>query len=363
MSPCSLLPSPSPFLSLSWRCIQVGKVIYAAACRASLWPFFFFFFALHSFLFYLHHPSILSPSPPLLPHQTSTYKKNHTHTHTHVYIRFYSLSLLFGSAASPSVSDKCPQSPHCLVWPSILFPIPSPSLPRSPSRSSQAWGEEEGPFILCAHPNLFYLHPIFPPPPPLSLPIILFLFPLDLCSGHILLLFVPFSVLSLLRLTFLHAPPRALTMDAGAFNVGQWDWCERLASQLHCILAHSPPSSVPSSLFFSSAATYPWLTTSSSSLHSCVLLTCCGQKIHFILQVLSAVLCVQILHETDVVHISWQGTDPLAHGVLKWNRDQDWPQISMHCVTKCTHIYHHHAKDFRLACIFLQHSVLHRQKK
>lgn len=52
---------------------------------------------------------------------------------------------------------------------------------------------------------------------------------------------------------------------------------------------------------------------------------------HLILQVLSPDLCVQIMHERDGADISWQGTDPLAHGVLKWNGDQDWPQINMYC--------------------------------
>lgn len=68
-------------------------------------------FFLGSFLIHFH---ILSPT--------------RTHRNTHTLVHFYSLSLLSGSSSCHQ-SDKCQQSPHCLIWPSILPPSPlSPSL-------------------------------------------------------------------------------------------------------------------------------------------------------------------------------------------------------------------------------------------
>lgn len=69
----------------------------------------------------MHHPFCFI-SHPLTHPQSKT--PPHTHRHLCTSIHFYSLSLLSGSSALPSVSDKCPQSPHCLMWPSILPPSP-----------------------------------------------------------------------------------------------------------------------------------------------------------------------------------------------------------------------------------------------
>lgn len=49
----------------------------------------------------------------------------------------------------------------------------------------------------------------------------------------VILRFFACSPLSNFRTTL---PPHALTMDTGAFNVGQWNKSERLPSPSHCIL-------------------------------------------------------------------------------------------------------------------------------
>lgn len=52
----------------------------------------------------------------------------------------------------------------------------------------------------------------------------------------VILCFFAGSPLSNFRATL---PPHALTMDTGAFNVGQWNKSERLPSPSHCIHPHS----------------------------------------------------------------------------------------------------------------------------
>lgn len=191
------------------------------------------FFFLGSFLIHFH---ILSPT--------------RTHRNTHTLVHFYSLSLLSGSSSCHQ-SDKCQQSPHCLIWPSILPPSPlSPSLSilEQPSVSwRERWGG--GVFIMCTHHNFFYLYThLFP----LFLPIILFVLMYCLCSDtssliswtfcHSLSPFPPLFFPPAIRSLHGNLALPALTMDTDAFNVEQWDRSESLASPLHCIPMHSPPS-------------------------------------------------------------------------------------------------------------------------
>lgn len=70
-------------------------------------------------LFLMYSCFILFYSSVDLWKNKQTNKKNHTH-----FGPFYSLSLLSVSITLPSVPDRYPQSPQCLVWPAILLPSP-----------------------------------------------------------------------------------------------------------------------------------------------------------------------------------------------------------------------------------------------
>lgn len=136
-------------------------------------------------------------------------------------------------------------------------PIPSLSFSLHPGAAKRelkgevGWGG--GVFIMCTHHNFFYLYAhLFP----LFLPIILFVLMYCLCSDtssliswtfcHSLSPFPPLFFPPAIRSLHGNLALPALTMDTDAFNVEQWDRSESLASPLHCIPMHSPPSAEPS---------------------------------------------------------------------------------------------------------------------
>lgn len=90
---------------------------------------------------------------------------------------------------------------------------------------------------------------VLPAPPLFSSlsPLSSVLFTYNLCRGRTILLFFPPRLSVILRffarspLSNFRAtlPPHALTVDTGAFNVGQWNTSERLPSPSHCIHPHS----------------------------------------------------------------------------------------------------------------------------
>lgn len=92
---------------------------------------------------------------------------------------------------------------------------------------------------MCTHPKLFYLHPLFSP---LCLHCHLFcLLRIYAAARSSCFFSPPLSVIlcffagSPLPNFMATLPPPALTMDTGAFNVGQWNKSERLPGPTHCI--------------------------------------------------------------------------------------------------------------------------------
>lgn len=220
-------------------------------CRCLLGCLYFLFYLFFPLYFshpYLHHLYINTFPILHIPIPRNTHRIRHLHS-------FY--SVLSGSTALPSVADKCPQSPHCLVWPSIIPPSPlSFSLSVSLRPGEAKHDLRRRGHLLCAHtPTCFTFAPSYP----LFLPFILFVYSRFMLRSYrfsffqLSVILCPVSLLALLRLTSERPCPLALTMHVGAFNVGQWDKSERLKALSSLLLSSSTAtftclSSLPNSV-------------------------------------------------------------------------------------------------------------------
>lgn len=104
---CPLLPLSAVYPEGAFRLVK-GSTGCCAATAYCVFPFTPFsllqFCSFSAFASSLRH--FISNAPQ------SQCEKLHRIRESDTYIPFYELS---GSTASPSVADKCPQSPHCLV--------------------------------------------------------------------------------------------------------------------------------------------------------------------------------------------------------------------------------------------------------